>query len=90
LLGTLQSWESLGTKKCFKLLECETITLLWDGIFEDIMPYLLIETKMSNGKPISYHKSKSASLGWRTCHDKLHNKGVFKHFGSVDNYVDVF
>ena len=45
------------------------------------MPYLLAEAKMSNGKPISYHKSKSASLAWKTCHDKLRSKSVFKHFG---------
>jgi hypothetical protein len=29
---------------------------MWDGIFENIIPYLMIETKMSYGKPISYHK----------------------------------
>ena len=59
----------------------ETVTQLWNGIIEDIMPYLLTETKMGNDKPISYHKSKSASLAWRTCHDKLRSKGVFKHYG---------
>ena len=42
----------------------ETLTLLWDVIFQDIMPYLLTKTKTSDDKPISYHKSKSASLAW--------------------------
>jgi hypothetical protein len=53
----------------------ETVTKLWDGVWDDLSPHLLTETKMKGDKPPSYHKSCTASLAWRTCHDKLMRKG---------------
>jgi hypothetical protein len=47
-----------------------TVTNLWDGVWDDLMPYLLTKTQLKTGK-VSYHKSRVSSLAWRTCHDKL-------------------
>lgn len=56
----------------------ETVTRLWDEIWEDVRPFLLTNTEMGDGKPISHHKSRTAQLAWRTCHDKFSKSGVFK------------
>ena len=58
----------------------ETVTHLWDSIWEDVAPYLLTRTQTMNNN-ISYHKSRSAALSWRTCHDKFRKLGVFKMLG---------
>jgi hypothetical protein len=58
----------------------ESVTCLWDGIFEDVRPFLLTVTKSNDGKPDSYHKSKCGSLSWRTCYDKFIKAGVSKQF----------
>ena len=58
----------------------ETVTKLWAGVWEDLRPHLLNVTKHDN-RPSSFHKSRWASLSWRTCHDKLNKKGVFKGLG---------
>lgn len=42
----------------------ESVTCLWDGIFEDVRPFLLTVTKSNDGKPDSYHKSKCGNLSW--------------------------
>jgi hypothetical protein len=56
----------------------ETVTWLWDGIHDDIKENLVTVTQYDNGRPTSMHKSQSGSLAWRTCHDKLLKRGVFK------------
>jgi hypothetical protein len=48
----------------------ETVTKLWDGISEDILPHLKTVTK-HDGKADSYHKSKPYCLAWRTALKKL-------------------
>jgi hypothetical protein len=54
-----------------------TVTKLWDGIWSDLGPFLVTETMMADGH-WSYHKSRKGQIAWRTCHDKLTRKGVFK------------
>jgi hypothetical protein len=49
----------------------ETCTKLWDGVWDDISPHLLTKTQYKHGRPPSYHKSRVASLSWRTCHNKF-------------------
>ena len=49
-----------------------TITTMWDAIWDDLRPYFLTETQLTNGRQ-SYHKSRVNSLS----HDKLKKKGVF-------------
>ena len=50
-----------------------TVTELWDGVLDDVSPYLKAKTRKA-GKPPSYHKSSSGALSWRTCHDKMRDK----------------
>ena len=52
----------------------ETVTKLWDGVWDDLMPHLLTVTQKKSGK-ISYHKSRVSTLAWRTMHDKLMGSG---------------
>lgn len=52
----------------------ETVTKLWDGIWNDLMPHLLTITQLKSGK-ISNHKSRVCTLSWRTMHDKLMGVG---------------
>lgn len=52
----------------------ETVTKLWDGIWNDLMPHLLTITQLKSGK-ISHHKSRVSTLSWRTMHDKLMGVG---------------
>ena len=56
----------------------ETVTRLWDGIWDDIKENMVIATQYDDGRQTSMHKSHSGSLAWRTCHDKLLKRGVFK------------
>jgi hypothetical protein len=51
---------------------------MWDGIFEDVTPFLLTVMKSNDGKPDSYHKSKCGSLSWQTCYDNFIKAGIFK------------
>ena len=60
------------------LLGWESVTCLWDGIFEDVRPFLLTVMKSNDGKPDSYHKSKCGSLSWQTCYDTFIKGGMFK------------
>ena len=72
---------SVEAKQCIKLLEWQYCgKYIWDGIWEDLRPPLLTVTEHDN-KPPSFHKSRCASLSWRTCHDNLNKKGVFKALG---------
>ena len=56
----------------------KSVTCLWDGIFEDVRPFLLTVMKSNDGKPDSYHKSKCGNLSWRTCYDKFIKADIFK------------
>ena len=56
----------------------ESVTCLWDGIFEDLQSFLLTVTNCNDGKPDSYHKSKCGNLSCQTCYDKFINAGIFK------------
>jgi hypothetical protein len=38
-----------------------TVTHLWDGVWDDLMPYLLTKTQLKSGK-VSYHKRRVSSL----------------------------
>ena len=71
-------WEP--RRNATKFWNGETVTHLWDSIWEDVAPYLLTRTQTMNNN-ISYHKSRSAALSWRTCHDKFRKLGVFKMLG---------
>ena len=51
------------------------MTRLWDGILDDIKENLVTVTQYDDGRPTSMHKSCSGSLAWRTCHDKLLERG---------------
>jgi hypothetical protein len=55
----------------------ESVTKLWTAIWEDVKQYLLTPTQMRGGG-VSYHKSRSGSLSWRTCHDKFTKLGCYK------------
>ena len=48
----------------------ETVTQLWDGIWDDIKENLVTVTKYNDDTPTSMHKSCIGSLAQRTCHDK--------------------
>jgi hypothetical protein len=52
----------------------ETVTKLWDGVWNDLMPHLLTITQLKSGR-ISHHKSRVCTLSWRTMHDKLMGVG---------------
>jgi hypothetical protein len=53
-----------------------TVTKLWDGVWDDLAPFLSTVTRKPNSPP-SYHKSRTGALSWRTCHDKMKEKGLF-------------
>jgi hypothetical protein len=55
----------------------ETVTKLWTAIWDDIRTYLLTPTQLRNGG-VSYHKSRSGALSWRTCHDKFTKLGCYR------------
>jgi hypothetical protein len=52
-----------------------TVTKLWDGIWDDVRPYLVTTTNKGNG--VSFHKSRTGALAWRTGHDKFRKGGLF-------------
>jgi hypothetical protein len=58
-----------------------TITRLWDGVWSDLKPFFETITKYDDDKPDSNHKSRCGALRWRTCHDKLKKRKVFKDLG---------
>jgi hypothetical protein len=58
-----------------------TITRLWDGVWSDLKPFFGTITKYDDDKPDSNHKSRCGALRWRTCHDKLKKRKVFKDLG---------
>jgi hypothetical protein len=62
-------------------LNGKTVMMLWEGIWDDLQLYLLTEIQMKHGRPPLHHKSRSASLSWRTSHNKRVSKGVYKAFG---------
>ena len=43
-----------------KLWNGETVTCLWDGIWLDVRPFMLITTEIWDGQTISYDKSCAA------------------------------
>jgi len=47
----------------------ETVTKLWNGVWDDLNPHLLTVTKIKGGRPPSFHKSCTSSLASRTCHE---------------------
>jgi hypothetical protein len=53
----------------------ETVTKLWAGIWDDVKPYLFTKTVKSTC--VSYHKSRTGQLAWRTCYDKFKRTGLF-------------
>lgn len=48
----------------------ETAAKLWVGVQDDLSLHPLTVTKMKGGRLPSLHKSDTASLAERTCHDK--------------------
>ena len=54
-----------------------TVTKIRDGIWSDLEPFLVTVTMMDDAH-WSYHKSRKGQIAWRTCHDKLMKKRVFK------------
>jgi len=53
-----------------------TVTKLWDGIWNDVKPYLVTRTDKPTG--VTYHKSRTGALAWRTGHDKFRKFGLFE------------
>jgi len=56
----------------------ETVTQLWNGIWDDIKHHLVTVNQYDDGRPTSTQKSCIGSVAWRTCHEKLLKEGVFK------------
>ena len=54
-----------------------TVTKLWDGIWSYLGPFLMMKFMMAD-EHWSYHKSRKGQIAWRSCHDKLMRKCVFK------------
>ena len=50
----------------------------WYGNFQVLTE---CSTEVKKGEVESFHKSRAGELSWRTCHDKLNKKGVFKGLG---------
>ena len=68
-------WKPSNTKDFW---DAETVTQLWDSIWDFIKENLVTVTQYNDGRPTSMHKSCIVSWAWRTCHDKLLKRGVFK------------
>ena len=51
---------------------------LWDEIWGDLGPHLVTVTQLATGRGGTYHKSRTGSLSWRTCNEKLRKRGVYK------------
>ena len=65
----------------------ETVTKLWDGVWDDLHPHLLTKTQLKSGR-ISHHKSRVATLAWRTCHDKLMGKQLlFEQLNIINQLI---
>ena len=48
-----------------------TVSDMWNGIYEDIRPFLMTKTTVA-GMADSTHKSKPDDQSWRTAFDKMH------------------
>ena len=59
----------------------ETVTKVWDGVWKDMLPLLATRTIFDDGREDSDHKSRVGDISWRTCHNKLFSKGVYKSLG---------
>ena len=70
-------WKPKGASNYWK---GDTVTKLWDAVWLDMGPHLVTVTKLAKGQGVTYHKSRTGALSWRTCHDKLRSRGVFDQF----------
>jgi hypothetical protein len=59
----------------------KTVTKLWDEVWVDLRRYLLTVTETGDGKPDSFHKTRSSAFTYRTCYDKFDRAGLFKELG---------
>ena len=70
----------IATKCVITILECGDCdkALEWNFGREDVQPFLLTDTKIDEGIPISHHNNHAAALSWRTCYDKFSKRSLFK------------
>lgn len=66
----------VAASKFVTFLNGATVMKLWGGVWDDLAPIWKTETRKANTPP-SYHKSHTGALSWRTCHDKMKDKGLF-------------
>ena len=60
----------------------KTVTTLWNGVWNDLKPYLLTVTSYDDGRPDSTHKSRCGEITWRTCHERFSGRrGLFRQLG---------